>query len=71
MLCGKEHSHIKYITLYIDIYVSANTRHSPNAVSMLGQRRRRWASIETALGKCLCVRRFQSALLVQFLLVHI
>ena len=31
----------------------ANTRHSPDAVSMLDQRRRRWASIETALGECL------------------
>ena len=30
----------------------ANTGHSPNAVSMLGQRRRRWANIETALGEC-------------------
>ena len=27
----------------------ANTGHSPNAVSMLGQRRRRWTNIETAL----------------------
>ena len=26
--------------------------HSPNAVSMLGQRRRRCANIETALGEC-------------------
>ena len=31
----------------------ANTRHSPNAISMLGQRRGRWANIETALGECL------------------
>ena len=30
----------------------ANTGHSPNAVSMLGQRRRRCANIETALGEC-------------------
>ena len=30
----------------------ANTGHSPNVVSMLGQRRRRWANIETALGDC-------------------
>ena len=28
----------------------ANTGHSPNAVSILGQCRRRWANIETALG---------------------
>ena len=27
-----------------------NHDNSPNAVSMLGQRRRRWANIETALG---------------------
>ena len=26
--------------------------HSPNAVSMLGQRQRRCANIETALGEC-------------------
>ena len=31
----------------------AYRRHSPNAVSMLGQRRRRWTNIETALGQCL------------------
>ena len=31
---------------------SPNTRHSTNAVSMLGQRRRRWPNIETALGEC-------------------
>ena len=30
----------------------ANTGHSPNNVSMLGQRRRRWANIETTLGEC-------------------
>ena len=30
----------------------ANTGHSPNAVSMLDQRRRRWANGETALGEC-------------------
>ena len=33
------------------IAVQANTGLSPNAVSMLGQRRRRWANIETVLGK--------------------
>ena len=31
---------------------SANTGHSPNAVSMLAHRLRRWANIETALGEC-------------------
>ena len=30
----------------------ANTGHSPNAVSMLVQRLRRWPNIETALGVC-------------------
>ena len=30
----------------------ANTGHSLNAVSMLGQRRRRWANIETVLSEC-------------------
>ena len=34
-------------------HIPANTGHSPNAVSMLGQRQRRWANIETALGVCL------------------
>ena len=29
----------------------ANTGHSPNAASMLGQRRRRWPNIEAALGE--------------------
>ena len=32
--------------------IPANTGHSPNAVSMLGQRRRRWANIEITLGEC-------------------
>ena len=32
--------------------IPANTGHSSNAVSMLGQRRRRCANIETALGEC-------------------
>ena len=32
----------------------ANTRHSPSVVSMLAQRRRRCANIETALGECPC-----------------
>ena len=30
----------------------ANTGHPPNAVSMLGQRQKRWVNIETALGEC-------------------
>ena len=30
-----------------------NTRHSPNAGSMLGHRRRRWSSIEPTSGGCL------------------
>ena len=32
---------------------TGNTRHSPDVVSMLGQRRRRWANIETTSGECL------------------
>ena len=32
---------------------TANTRHRPNAEPMLGQRRRRWPSIGTALNRCL------------------
>ena len=35
-----------------DTAFPAITGHSPNAVSMLGQRRRRWANIETALDEC-------------------
>ena len=31
----------------------ANTRYSPNDVSMLGQCQRRWSDIETSLGECL------------------
>ena len=34
-----------------DAVSPAKTGHSPNAVSMLGQRRRRWPNIETALGE--------------------
>ena len=30
----------------------ANTGHSPNFVSILGQRRRRWANIEPEFGEC-------------------
>ena len=30
----------------------ANTTHRPNAGPMLGQRRRRWANIGPALGRC-------------------
>ena len=33
-------------------HIPANTGHSPNAVSMLGQRRRRRVNIDTALGEC-------------------
>ena len=33
-------------------YIPANSGHSPNAVSMLGQRQRRYAGIETALVEC-------------------
>ena len=39
--------------LFSDIhcFIPANTRHSPNAVSMLAHRLRRWPNIETALGE--------------------
>ena len=36
----------------ISIPYPANTGHSPNGVSMLGQRRRRWHNIEISLGEC-------------------
>ena len=32
--------------------IPTNTEHSPNAVSMLAHRLRRWPNIETALGEC-------------------
>ena len=41
--------------------VSANTRHSPNAVLMLGQRRRRWTNIKTALERYLAFARVSTA----------
>ena len=34
------------------IAILDNTGQSPNAVPMLGQRRRLWVNIETALGEC-------------------
>ena len=34
-------------------YIPANTKTRPNVVSMLVQRRWRWANIETALGQIL------------------
>ena len=40
---GKRHPHRN---------APANTRQSPNAVSMLGQRQRLWVNIETASGEC-------------------
>ena len=33
-------------------HIPANTGHSPNVVSMLAHRLRRWPNIETALGEC-------------------
>ena len=40
---GKRHPHRN---------APSNTRQSPNAVSMLGQRQRLWVNIETASGEC-------------------
>ena len=37
--------------VYALISSPASTGHSPNAVSMLGQRQRRWANVGTALGE--------------------
>ena len=45
-----------------------NTRHSPDAVLMLGQRRRRGTNIETALGKCLV---FAGCVLARIFHTHI
>ena len=36
-----------------EVTITANTRHSPNALLMLRQRLRRWPNIETALSECL------------------
>ena len=41
-------------------YMPAKMRHSPNVVSMLGQRRRRWISIDTTSGECPVFRRHLS-----------
>ena len=38
---------------WLSAAIPANTRHSPNVGSMLGQRRRRWTIIEPTLGECL------------------
>ena len=38
----------------------ANTRHSPIAVPILGQRRRQWANFEAALGECSCLLGFSA-----------
>ena len=43
-----EHSDLKKIQ---QRYIPANTGHSPNAVTKLGHRLRRWPNIETALGE--------------------
>ena len=40
----------KHDALHQWCYLPANTGHSPNAVSLLAQRLRRWTNIETALG---------------------
>ena len=38
---------------YVQMTTQKNTRRSPNVALMLGQRRRRWASIETTSGYCI------------------
>ena len=45
---GRHLIHVSIITIS-----QQNTRHSPNAVSMLAHRLRRWPKIETALDECL------------------
>ena len=37
---------------YFTLASPSKQGHSPNVVLMLGQRRRRWANIETVLGEC-------------------
>ena len=41
---------VRYVCM---VHIPANTRHSPDTVLMLGQRRRRWPNIETVLVECL------------------
>ena len=41
--------HVTMINTYIGLHDPANMRLSPNAVSMLAHRLRRWTNIETAL----------------------
>ena len=42
---------IKWLIIDERFTSSADTGHSPNAFSMLGQSRRKWPNIETALGE--------------------
>ena len=51
--CGKIQAHRnKGVDWYYIIHHPANKGHSPNAVSMLAYRLRRWPNIETASGEC-------------------
>ena len=54
-----------YILQYILVINTANTSHSLNAVSMLGQRQKRWVDFETPLSKLVNV----SCLLGSYLIV--
>ena len=57
-LCFSSRLHILHYTTQLRLFSSqtpdnidpAKTRHGPDAGSMLGQRRRRWPSIDPALG---------------------
>ena len=51
--CSRARGTITPTYLPLRTGVPANTGNSPNAVSMLAQRQRRWASIETVLDECL------------------
>ena len=42
-----------FLCILAPVLLPADTRHRLNAGLMLAQRRRRWASIRTALGRCL------------------
>ena len=45
--------------------IPANMRHSPNVVSMLAHRLRRWPNIDTTLGECLVLVGMGGGLLVR------
>ena len=52
---GRLHDRISTDLLKYNAVLPANTRHSPNTVSMLGQRRRRWPTLKQRWLNALCL----------------